>query len=187
MQTRLCVVAVLHRWTLRTSGFGDVILDTPKIVMEFFALATGMISTSNLGLFIFAIVLKSLSGISHIYTLYQDIRLFFQERSQVQLRAMRQKFAKRMAKSFALRRRASTGSDAGFPLEGLGEEVEEEHEVAGGMHSPRPGGVLLGAPTGTAPESARPTSQPSSTGRLLPHSHHDLSDSGSDDTIAIGL
>lgn len=82
-------------------GFGDVLLDTPKIILEFIAIITGIISSNNAGLFIFALVLKTLSGLSHIYTLYKDISLFLQERTQARLAAVRRKFKRRLARRFA--------------------------------------------------------------------------------------
>jgi len=80
-------------------GFGDVVLDTPMLCIEFYAIVTGVITEANFTVFVISLVLKSLSTLSHIFTLYKDIKLFLESRSRENFRHIGSRLKNSLAKS----------------------------------------------------------------------------------------
>jgi hypothetical protein len=80
-------------------GFGDVVLDTPMLGIEFYAIATGIIAETNFTVFIISLVLKGLSTVSHVFTLYKDIKLFLESRSRQNFRHLGSNLRKTLTKS----------------------------------------------------------------------------------------
>ena len=80
-------------------GMGDVVLDTPMLCIEFYAIVTGVIEEANFTVFVISLVLKSLSTLSHIFTLYKDIKLFMESRSRAKLKRITKRIRRSWAKA----------------------------------------------------------------------------------------